>query len=65
MHAQSVPVNVGDLLKQIRQTCGNLSPQIVIGGPQAVLANSGNKSTVSGNTTTTNSTSVITPSPTN
>ena len=63
MHAQSVPMNVGDLLKQIRQARGNLPPQIVIGGPQAVLANSGDKSTVSGSTTTTNSASVVTPCP--
>ena len=59
MHAQSVPVNVGDLLKQIRQACGNLPPQIVIGGPQAVLANSADKSTVSGSTTATNSASIM------
>ena len=63
MHAQSVPVSVGDLLKQIRQACGNLPLQIVIGGPQAVLANSGDKSTVSGSTTATNSASVIMPCP--
>ena len=63
MHTQFVPVNVGDLLKQIRQACGNLPPQIVIGGPQAVLANSGDKSTISGSTTATNSASVIMPCP--
>ena len=63
MHAQSVPVNIGDLLKQIRQACGNLPPQIVIGGSQAVLANSGDKSTASGSTTATNSASIIIPCP--
>ena len=39
--SQSVPVSIGALLNQIRQACGNQPPQIVIGGPQAVLANSG------------------------
>ena len=34
-------VNVGDLLKQIRQACGIQPPQIVIGGPQTILADDG------------------------
>ena len=46
--SQSVPVSIGALLNQIRQACGNQPPQIVIGGPQAVLANSDDKITVSG-----------------
>ena len=51
--SQSVPVNIGALLNQIRQACGNQPPQIVIGGPQAVLANSGDKIAVSGAATCT------------
>ena len=49
---QSPQVNVGDLLKQIRQACGIQRPQIVIGGPQTILANDSDKITVSGGTTT-------------
>ena len=36
-------VSIGALLNQLRQACGSQPPQIVIGGPQAVLANSGDK----------------------
>ena len=62
---QSVPVSIGALLNQIRQACGNQPPQIVIGGPQAVLANSGAVSGVATCTTLTPTTgtnrSVVTP----
>ena len=65
--SQSVSVNIGALLNQINQACGNQPPQIAIGGPQAVLANSGDKIAASGaaatHTTLTLSTnvSVVTP----
>ena len=45
------PVNFGDLLQQIQRACGVQPPQIVIGGPQTVLANAGDKITVSTPTT--------------
>ena len=49
---QSLQVNVGDFLKQLRQVCGIQPPQIAIGGPQTILANDSDKITVSGGTTT-------------
>ena len=58
-------VNVGDLLKQIRQACGIQPPQIVIGGSQTILANDSDKITVSGGTTKgSTATSKSTPCPT-
>ena len=61
-------MNVGDLLKQIRQACGIQHPQIVIGGPQTILANDSDKITVSGGTTTgstaTSKATMSTPRPT-
>ena len=45
------PVNFGDLLQQIQRACGVQPPRIVIGEPQTVLANAGDKITVSTPTT--------------
>ena len=46
---QSQPVNLGDLLQQIRRVCGAQQFQIVIGGPQAVsVAGVSDKVSVSG-----------------